>query len=485
MSFSKIFITDKNQEIENLNLLNNWCDNNNFDINVQSVIDGNHPTTYVKVIIEGKKEIFEKSSSPPIQEYKHFTLTKNSEYFDYRKKLDCAILSNITNQNVSNVIVKNSNNINEYSVSYYLDYGTPLWYNPLNWDYLQSSISFTQEKFLITSNPLMIIVDQICNIEKISHKMMRYNNLWYSDISEFENIQKNIIPILENLEKQNIKYIPISCESFEAITSYELTRYHYQIERKKSILIEDPENKYFFIVERNDESPFTIDWLNSAIPIICKGEIPSVILEYDKSEDCSYEFIKQKFINAYIQTLDTYNNSWVPLYPNENGINFILERIEIYVSDKIVIIFPIDSFASYSTLLNNFSNIDEINNKSFEIPKINPPDGIPIFLCSSFDKNTTQIKIEFKMLNGNTIPFLELILPNNFDKNELYQLVNNVWNSGFLLSAWSRSYINSQQKTSCVKLNLPDEFKYTSIGIVESLIAVGWMKLITNSEKVV
>lgn len=481
MSFPKIFITDRNQETDQLDLLNNWCNENNLDINIKSIVDGNNLTTYVKVTIE---ELFDNSkknlSSPYIQEYQHFTLTKNSDYSDSRKKLDCAILSDITKQNVSNVIIKNINtNSNEYLVSYYLEYGTPLWYNPLNWNYLQSSISFTQEKFLISSDPLMIIVDQICKIENISHKMNRYNNLWYSDISEFENIQKNIIPILEDLQEQNIKYIPISCESFEAICTYELTRYQYQIERKKSILIEDPENKYFFIVERNDESPFTIDWLKSAIPSICKGEIPLVILEYyvASQENCSCEFIKKSFIRAYLQTLDTYNNAGLS--------NSILEKIEVYVGDRIVIIFPIDSFASYSTLLNNFSNVNElneINNKSFEVPIINPPDGIPIIWSNLLDKKTKQIKIEFKMLNGNTVPFIELILPNNFNEDELYQLVTNVWNSGILLSDWSKSYINSQKKTSCVKLNVPNEFKCASIGIIESLTAIGWMKLITTKK---
>lgn len=379
-------------------------------------------------------------------EYIPFSIKKtliNKEYSENMKELDCKIISHIIDYNVENVNII-INNINEYKIEFL----TPL----LNQIYIKNdeikdffNFNLKNEYKFISDNLCMYLIN---NNNIIKHKNL---NIWYCHIDNY--LETNIIiqSILKEYENEGIKGICIKnnkCNELIKAFEYEII---------KSI------DNYKFV---KMISPFDYNWFVESLELINVGNIPEVTYKIteniNKIEDI-YKII-YGFMKIYVKILDV----------NLLDVNFIINN------DIKQINYKIENIIKYNYIQKNIKNIKTIDLISFdneedeknirynlskngiismkykkyiiwektnkithkflkqqstfnliydiydnlELKKIYPIDGI----ITKIEKN---IKIE--------------VFNNEYLLNSIYNIEDfkNKWNSGFFLSNWDKSYINT------------------------------------------
>ena len=361
-------------------------DEYNKDEYIEHIYDGDNKTPYVKV--KSKKN-----------GYVPFVRKSNKVI---NVELEYKILSNILNYKVcnSNIYIKN----NTYFISYYLEYGTPVYIDPDNYDKYLEELNTNYYEYSFDNILLYYIIHKY----RIDVKKHKKYDIWYSN-------DKTINYYITELENNNIHGIYIkNNKAMELIKAFDY-----------KILYKTNTNVFIEMLE-----PFGYNWFMENLIRITNGELPYLIYNLKNKE-----IYKEIYAFLYIYTsISDYN-------------------IEIKY-DKII--YSIDNMIKYKYIINNIIDTKDIFIYSFKT-SLEKNKYIK-------DNNIVPIIIDNNILWTNTVNEIyksELIIPDcvlEYTKTKLiihtsdnkYSInhdndknIIKKWNDGVYLSDWDKSYIKT------------------------------------------
>lgn len=392
-------------------------------ISSEKIYDGNVETTYSKLVLDmdDNNEESIKFDDFEIIRYIHFSiLISDDNYDDKRSELDCAILSKLSQNKVTNAKVVNisQQGVSMFKIEFYLSEGTPFWIDPTKWDLFNSYLENNLGYSLFSENPLTYLVKlikkdtlitKIDNFEIWKIKNESYDEVIYESQELWDYFEKNNVKVINSNLFNHLEYDIF----LEILEIYEIRPFEYQ---KEEILEIDG---YFFLY---DDPIFTINWIHSALNYICnERKIPKVTLKIEKHYDS--EVVNSSYLSAL--KLSGY------LYKYEQPIITYLEGVT-FIS------LQIDSKKVYNQFIRNLTN--NFNSPSQHILKtISPNDVVPLFKIIYSNNSFTKLSVYLTHINGNC----KLLFTSKLKSSEINTFKNNltnIINNGLYLSDWGKIY---------------------------------------------
>lgn len=364
-------------------------DEYNKDEYIEHIYDGDNKTPYVKV--KSKK-----SGYVPFVRKSNKSINIELEY---------KILSNILNYKVCNSNIYIENNI--YFISYYLEYGTPVYIDPDNYDKYLEDLNMEIKYEYSFDNILLYYIIHKYRIEVKKHK--KYD-IWYSD-------DKTINSYITELENNNIYGIYIkNNKAIELIKAFDY-----------KILYKTNTTAFIEMLE-----PFGYNWFMENLIRINMGELPYLIYNLKNKE-----IYKEIYAFLYIY-----------LFISDYNIEIKHDKI----------IYSIDNMIKYKYIINNILDTKDVFIYSFKTSLeknkyIKDNNIVPIII----DNNILWTN----KVNSYSISKSKYFIPDcvlEYTKNKLiiytsdnkYFINHNndkdiikKWNDGVYLSDWDKSYIQT------------------------------------------